>query len=136
MTDTGSSRRRSAGLVLGALALLSLGLAIWAYFTGGFRIYLLGVPLSVRGESRPALLALLLSLGSLHLLDAWHSRRGVSHVGRLVPRAAPWIALGAALCVLAVGIRNLSSVAAASDPSGYVSQARLWLAGGLRVPLT
>ena len=39
----------------------------------------------------------------------------------------------AALCVLAVGLRNVSTIASASDPSGYVSQAQLWLAGDLRV---
>jgi hypothetical protein len=100
--------------------------------TGGFRVYLLGVPLSVRGESRPALLAILLTLASLHLAGAWRSRTAAALL-RGLPGTAPWIATIAAFALLIVGVGNASTVAGGSDASGYLSQASLWLKRDLTV---
>ena len=78
MTRTGSSRRRSAA-ARSRRARLALTRPGYLGLLHGRLPGLPGrVPLSVRGESRPALLALLFSRGSLHLLDAWRSRRGLA----------------------------------------------------------
>lgn len=69
---------------------------------------------------------------SLHLFGAWRSP-AVRTALAILPRAAPWVATLAALTTLGVGLLHGSRVAGASDPTGYVSQADLWLHGDLKV---
>ena len=129
MTPAGARRRRAAQL-LATLALVAAALAVWAQFTGGFRTYVFGIPLSVRGASRPALLALLLGIAALHLLDAWRWRLWTLAAARLT-HAPPVIAVLAALGVLITGVLYGTKAAGGSDVYGYVSQAMLWLRGDL-----
>ena len=133
MRQPGADRRRVLASILACLALIAVALAVWAQATGGFRVYVLGVPLSVRGALRPTLAALAFGVTSLHLFRAWRSPAVRTVVAEL-PRAAPWVAVLVALTTLGVGLLYGSRVASASDPSGYVSQADLWLKGDLKVP--
>lgn len=133
MRRPGAERRRALAFTLAFLSIVAGLLAIWAQATGGFRIHLLGLPLSVRGAPRPTVVSLILGAAALHLFGAWRSK-ALSSAIRLIPRAAPWAGAAAALWTLVAGIVYGSTVAAASDPSGYVSQAALWLKGALNVP--
>ena len=133
MRRPGAQPRRTLAFVLAFLSVGAGALAIWAQATGGFRVHLLGLPLSVRGAPRPTVVSLILGAAALHLLGAWRSKALASTI-QMIPVAAPWAAAAAALWTLAASLFYGSTVAAASDPSGYVSQAALWLKGELNVP--
>lgn len=133
MRQPGGDRRRALASILACLALIAGALAIWAQATGGFRTYILGVPLSVRGALRPTLAALALGVTSLHLFGAWRSS-AVRTAVAILPRAAPWVAALAALGILVIGVLHGSKVAGGADASGYLSQTALWLRGDLKVP--
>lgn len=130
MIPDGAHRRRSLAYFLATLALVAAVLAVWAALTGGFRTYVAGVPLSVRGAFRPAFVALLLGVIALHLLDAWRWRlwtRASSHLAL----APPILAGIAAVAVLLTGALYGTKAAGGSDVYGYVSQALLWVKGTL-----
>jgi hypothetical protein len=127
------ARRRRVALFLAAVATVAAALAVLAQFTGGFRTHVFGLPLSVRGASRPALVALVLGIAALHLLDAWRSRRWAAIATRL-HHAPPIVALVAAVAFLITGVIYGTKAAGGSDVYGYVSQAMLWLRGDLIVP--
>jgi hypothetical protein len=138
--------RVKAAYALLTMAAVAAALAMWAFFTGGFRVYVYGIALSARGEHRAALVALVLGLAGFLLLDTdrHFSRRilraadtrlrAVSHLLRgLSGMLAPGVAVLAAATTLAGGLWFASYSAGGSDPYGYVSQAALWLKGDLRV---
>ena len=133
MMPRDASRRRVIGCVLGAIAVLAAALAVWARLTPGFKTHVFGFPVSIRGEERPAFVAVLLAIASLHFLGAWRWRITTRAVD-LLPRIAPWIAAGLAGIVLLIAAVNGSRVAGGSDASGYVSQAALWLDGRVKLP--
>lgn len=130
MTGDGAARRRPLGYLFACLAVGAAALALWAMVTGGFRTHLGPVPLSVRGAFRPALVAVMLGIGALHLLGAWRSPVW-THAASRLPLAPPLIATGAAMAVLLTGIVYGTKAAGGSDVYGYVSQATLWLKGTL-----
>ena len=90
MSRPGAERRRTLAFILAFLSIVAAALAIWAQAAGGFRVYLLGLPLSVRGAPRPTVVSLILGAAALHLFGAWHSKGLVAAV-RIIPRAAPWV---------------------------------------------
>ena len=130
MTHDGAQRRRALAYLLAAIALVTAALALWALITGGFRTYVAGIPLSVRGAFRPALLSVVLGAAALHLLDAWRWRIWTTAASRL-RLAPPLLATLAAFVVLATGVVYGTKAAGGSDVYGYVSQATLWLKGSL-----
>ena len=130
MIPEGASRRRALTLFLVSLALVAAVLAVWAALTGGFRTYILGVPLSVRGAFRPALVALVAAVAALHLADAWRWPLWTRAATKL-SLGPPIVATGAALAVLLTGVVYGTKAAGGSDVYGYVSQASLWAKGTL-----
>ena len=107
--------------------------AVIAFFTGGVGWMLGPVRLSSRQPLRPLLIGVALA--------GWytwkHSRGEREADGRWLlqwsGRAVPLAVAGAVALALFVGLRYGSYAAAGSDSYGYVSQARLWLDGTLRV---
>ena len=107
--------------------------AVLAYFTGGVGWMLGPIRLSSRQPLRPLLVGL-----SIAAWYAWQYPRTeretdgrwlLQWVQRLTPVAVP-----AAIAVaLFIGLRYGSYAAAGSDSYGYLSEARLWLNGTLRV---
>jgi hypothetical protein len=112
------------------LATIAALLAVWAFVTGGFRVNVFGIPLSARGGHRAALFAVVLGVIGFVLLD--RERRMMARCQPVLPA----IPLAAAAAVLSLGIAFGARAAGGSDTYGYVSQARLWLAGNLRVTRT
>ncbi len=116
-------------LTSGALLLWALAVAI----TGGFRIEVGSIRISSRNASRIFLFAALPAALAWRLayrdrLEVWlQSRHGLLRTLGVLSAAA------AALGIMAAGVLHGSRTAAASDPSGYVSQSALWARGNLKI---
>jgi hypothetical protein len=132
MTDSSATRQRLARVLMltsGALLLWALAVAI----TGGFRIDVGPIRISSRNPSRIFLFAALPAALAWRLayrdrLEVWlQSRR------RLLRTLGALSAAAAALGILGAGVLYGSRTAAASDPSGYVSQSALWARGRLKI---
>jgi hypothetical protein len=123
-------------LVRRVLYLLAWLFPVWAviaFFTGGVGWMLGPIRLSSRQPIRPLVLGL-----ALAGWYAWHYPRDERNAdGRWVlhgaARAVPFAVAAAVALALFVGLRYGSYAAAGSDSYGYVSQARLWLSGNLRL---
>jgi hypothetical protein len=107
--------------------------AVLAYFTGGVGWMLGPIRLSSRQPLRPLLVGL-----SIAAWYAWqYPRTDREDDGRWllrwVQRLAPAAAAAAIALALFIGLRYGSYAAAGSDSYGYLSEARLWLSGTLRV---
>ncbi len=123
-------------LVRRTLYVLACLLPLWAvvaYFTGGVG-WMLG---PIRISSRQPLRPLLLGLALAGWYVSQYPREDRQADGRwlmdLVSKAARPAAAAALLLALFIGLRYGCYAAAGSDSYGYVSQARLWLAGTLRL---
>lgn len=108
--------------------------ALVATFTGGVGWVIGPLRLSSRQPWRPLLVGLVAAA-----YFAWrYSREERAADGRwlegLLKRALPFAVLMIIILGCAIGVRYGSFAAAGSDSYGYVSQARLWLDGTLRVP--
>ena len=132
MTDSPDTHQRLARVLIvtsGALLLWALAVTI----TGGFRIEVASIRISSRNASRIFLFAALPAALAWRLayrdrLEVWlQSRRG------LLRKLAALSAAAAALGILVAGVLYGSRTAAASDPSGYVSQSALWARGTLKI---
>jgi len=75
--------RLRAARVLLVLAAVAAVLSLWAFFTGGFRVRVLSVPLSVRGADRAAAIAVALATVGIFLHTA--RRRRNAALRRLMP---------------------------------------------------
>lgn len=133
MGDARGRDRAGARILFGLAIAAAAGSAVLA-FSDGFSLRLYGIRVSSHGGLRPALFSLLFAVAAyrLHprreeLLAVW--QRSILATTWLVP----WIAPAAAAVMLALGFAYGVRAAGGSDVYGYVSQARLWLAGDLRV---
>jgi hypothetical protein len=131
-----TSRERIGTWLFVASGLAAL-LAAWAAVTGGFRVHLGGIPISVRGEHRAALVAGLFAAAGLALHGGVRARvlaalRALWR--RLTAIRVPPLPVAIALSVLmlGIGLQYGTKAAAGSDAYGYVSQVPLWLSGNLR----
>src|SRR5687768_4787951 len=134
MTESFETHRRLAQ----ALIVTSAALLLWAAavaITGGFRVELGSIRISSRNASRIFLIAALPAALAWRLayrerLEVWlQSRRDV------LRRIGLAVALAASGGLVVTGVLYGSRTAAASDPSGYVSQSALWAAGTLKIDL-
>jgi Dolichyl-phosphate-mannose-protein mannosyltransferase len=116
-----------------AIAAAAAALAAWAFLTGGFRVHVFGVPLSVRGADRAAFIALACAIIGTSLHDGLQRRlwTGVEVVGRIP--VLPTLAALAAAFVLWAGVTFGTRATGGADVYGYVSQAALWRKGDLRI---
>ena len=130
MNADGAPRRRLLAWLLASLSLVAFVLTLWALATGGFRTYVFGITLSVRGVFRPAIVAVLTGVAALHLFNAWRWTIWPRAAARLAV-APPVLAAAAAAGVLITGLIYGTKAAGGSDVYGYVSQATLWLKGTL-----
>ncbi len=125
--------RRSASRVLFVLAAASAALALLLALGGGFSARVGGVRVSAHAAIRPLLFALLSGTVALKILATDEQTRVIDRLAAAGTRLAPWIAAAAAAVVLAVGLLYGTQTAGGADSYGYLSQARLWLRGGLHV---
>src|SRR5688572_14164812 len=130
MPDAKAQKRATVLLTVAAIMLTwSAVVAI----TGGFRLELWGLRISSRNALRIFLLGAVPAVWAWRLayverLEAWLVRsRPIVH------RMAPALAGAMAMGVLLVGVRYGSHAVAASDQSGYVSEAALWARGTPRI---
>ncbi len=93
----------------------------------------LGVRISSHGALRPALVALLFAALAYRRMPEWRKTGISDRIVRGLHILTPWIAPAAAAVVLALCFAFGTRAAGGSDVYGYVSQARLWLAGDLHV---
>src|SRR5262245_58741321 len=126
-----NSQRLARVLLLASGMLLLWALAIM--ITGGFRIQIASIRISSRNASRILLIAALPAALAWRLayrdpLEHWLLTRQ-----RLLRTLGVVLAAIAALGLLGAGILYGSRTAAASDPSGYVSQSALWVRGNLKI---
>lgn len=136
--------RLRAARVLLVLAAVAAVLSAWAFFTGGFRVYVLGIPLSVRGADRAGFVAIVCLVSGFFLHDPLqrrarllierlpHRLRPLLTVARVVP-VFPALAVTASLLVFLAGTAFGTRAAGGADVYGYVSQAELWRTGDLRI---
>jgi hypothetical protein len=134
------------------LLLVAAVLALWTAAvsrTGGFALEFGFFHFSARGLRNP-LIAIALCVAAAwwigppgkrwrSLAENW-TRLGravdaaiLSRDSRLVRRATDWLAVALSVAVIVIGVRMGALVAGGSDSYGYVSQARLWATGTLRV---
>jgi hypothetical protein len=125
--------RLGAARALLLFAAVAAALSVWAFFTGGFRVRFLGVPLSVRGADRAAFVALACAIIGTFLHDGLQQRLWkAAGVANRVP-ILPAIAALAAAFVLVAGMTFGTRATGGADVYGYVSQAELWRKGDLRI---
>jgi hypothetical protein len=119
-----------------AASLVSFLAFVWAlvvFTTGGVRFHILAVAVSSRSPYPAVGLAVVAFALSLLLerqgrrLQAWDWLRD------RIDRASPILVVGAMAAVVSVGIAYGARVGGGSDSFGYVSQAFLWMKGGLHV---
>ncbi|MFL6280669.1 MAG: ArnT family glycosyltransferase, partial [Vicinamibacterales bacterium] len=127
----GSHRRSS--YVLFALAIAAASVAIIIGVSGGFSLRLFGVRVSSHGALRPALFALLFLAIAYRRMPDWEQGRVSAYLRRVLRATLPWVAPATAAALLALWWVYGTRAAGGSDSYGYVSQARLWLAGDLHV---
>jgi hypothetical protein len=130
MPDAKAQRR--ARILLTVAAILLTWSAVVA-ITGGFRLELWGLRISSRNALRIFLVGAVPAVWAWRLayverLDAWLVRSRP-----IVRRLAPALACLMAAGVLLLGARYGSHAVAASDQSGYVSEAALWARGTPRI---
>jgi hypothetical protein len=133
MPDAKAQRR--ARILLTVAAILLTWSAVVA-ITGGFRLELWGLRISSRNALRIFLVGAVPAVWAWRLayverLDAWLVRARLQ-----VRRLAPAIACAMAIGVFAIGVRYGSHAVAASDQSGYVSEAALWARGTPRIDVS
>jgi hypothetical protein len=121
------------------LIAIAAGWALVVAFTGGIDLRPYGIRFRSTESDRPTYAALILAIVyaaafSRHLPDhaAWLEHQASRVAGFLERRAAP-VAFLAAATTFALGMAYGIHVAGGSDSYGYISQARLWLAGDLVV---
>jgi hypothetical protein len=125
--------RLRAARVLLVLAAVAAALSVWAFFTGGFRVRVFNVPLSVRGADRAAFVALACAIIGTFLHDGLQQRLWkAAAVANRVP-ILPTVAALAAAFVLLAGMTFGTRATGGADVYGYVSQAELWRKGDLRI---
>jgi 4-amino-4-deoxy-L-arabinose transferase-like glycosyltransferase len=125
-------RLRLAQVLLGAAVIAAI-LAVWAWLTGGFRIHVLGVPLSVRGAERAAFVALACAILAAFLHDALHARlRKAAETASRLPLLQALVGF-AALFLLWSGATFGTRATGGADVYGYVTQAQLWRTGDLHI---
>lgn len=117
---------------------LCVAASLWGIIlvlTGGVETQIGAVRVSSRNPERPFWLALAAFVGYC-LVGRVKSMRGDGHpLERTLARSAPELVAVATAATFFVGIAYGTSAAGGADASGYVSQARLWLQGQLRVPV-
>jgi hypothetical protein len=114
----------------------ALALLIWAaavYATGGFRIAILGFPVTSRDPLRPLALAALLVAAGYAVLGRRQIDQELARAATRFELAAMPVAIVASLAVVIAGLRWGTFAASGVDAYGYVSQAALWTRGTLRV---
>jgi hypothetical protein len=132
MTDSPDHHKRLARVLLITSGVLLLW-ALAVILTGGFRIEVGSIRISSRNASRIFLFAALPAALAWRLayrdpLEVWLQARR-----ELLRKAGLLLAGAAALGLVAAGVLYGSRTAAASDPSGYVSQSALWARGHLKI---
>jgi hypothetical protein len=131
--EPGRSRRHRSSSLLFFLAIAAAGLAIAIGLSGGFTVRMFGIRLSSHGLLRPALVAVLFLTVAYRLRPAWQDDAVAHYFSRISSPVLLCAAPIAAAVLLALSWNYGSRAAGGSDSYGYVSQARLWLAGDLHV---
>jgi 4-amino-4-deoxy-L-arabinose transferase-like glycosyltransferase len=109
-----------------ATVVAGVGWAVVIALTGGVLIETPWGALSSRGPVRPLAIAALAGVAYVF----WFARSWPEDAGRAAAlRWPPLLAATFSVLALIIGIRLGTFVAGAADPSGYVSQAELWLRG-------
>jgi hypothetical protein len=112
--------------------LVFAALAIVLAVTGGVDLRAIGIRFSSRDPLRPAIVAFVLAL----IYTARHRAAAagwVSWLGERSMKFAPAIAAALSLYVVFLALKFGTFVAGGSDSYGYVSQAWLWVNGGVTV---
>ena len=129
----GSPRSRTAGLVLLWLCAVATVLAASIAVTGGLRFEVLGIRISMHAMLRPIVVALVSGVaGSLAARGAG-SAAPFDRLEPLLQRGGLPIACVFAAVIGVTAYQRGAHIAGGADASGYLSQARLWRAGSLRV---
>jgi hypothetical protein len=126
------SRRRIGRALLWLSAIATLVAAILAA-TGGFVTEIGGIRVSMRAVIRPTIAAITFGILGFAALGRDAS---LQHLGRFSSAAiahARWIALAFAAAIAIATYSGGAQIAGGTDSSGYLSQARMWRSGTLRV---
>ena len=132
MTNSPDHYQRLARVLLIASGLLLLW-ALAVTITGGFRIQAGPIRISSRNASRIFLFAALPAALAWRLAYRDPLERWLQSRHALLRTVGTLVAAAAALGILSAGVLYGSRTAAASDPSGYVSQSALWARGSLKI---
>lgn len=123
-------------VILGLIVTLSAW-ALYVAFTGGVDLHPRGLPIKSTEPDRPIAAAVLLGLAYALLFRA-HVRAELGWLGsradaaiRVLAGRERYLALALAALTFFLGMRYGIHVAGGSDSWGYISHAKLWLAGDL-----
>jgi len=124
--------RVAAALILTAAAAAAWSAMVWT--TGGFSADVAGLHISARDAWRPLALAGLAAIGAIAIPGMGAARNALA---RLIAFITPRRAAGMlAIAVVAAGLGWNSWTASGADSFAYISQAALWRAGQLQIPVT
>jgi hypothetical protein len=128
-----SSAARPIGVVLLWLAIGILLIAPVIAVTGGFRFDVFGITVSVRTPWRVVVAALILGTAGVFAHRREGARAPFPDLQRVLTRHGFLIASVLAVVVGLTAFFAGSRIAAGTDSSGYLSQARLWRSGSLHI---
>jgi hypothetical protein len=136
-------RRRHFRQAACAVFILTAAWALIVAVSGGFTFRLGGLRISSRAAINPAIAAIGAAAAAWFLATAEDRRLAIAFVvderglrrllGEPPRQLAPFVAIAAAVAVLAFGLHKGLFVAGGADAYGYVSQADLWARGSLIV---
>ena len=131
----GESRapRRLIGVVLLWLAVVLLLMAPVVAATGGFVFNVFGMAVTMRTPWRVVMIAMILVSAVVIALGRDETQTPFLNLQLAVTRHGMFMAWALAMVVGLATFLNSSHIAAGTDSSGYLSQARLWRTGNLRI---
>ena len=120
---------RRLGWALVIVAAATFAVALYDVVFGGFHFVVFGIRLSSWEAYKPFRIALGASIAALYV----HDRRSDVHrpAWAAIERLAPWVAAGAAVTSVGMGLRFGIFVAGGADPYAYVNQAHVLASGRL-----
>lgn len=125
--------RRVVAITALVIGLVALAAAAWVLIAGSVDLTRFHIPFRAHDLWRPSVIAVVAFVVSFKALGPAVVHRWLVAADRVNDRMVAG-ALATATC--AVGIAYATTVAGASDPYGYVSEADLWLKGPLKIPQT
>lgn len=133
MSEPGPATKRSVGVALVWLAVVATFAAAVIAASGGFRFDIAGVRISMRTATRPVLAAIVFGVAGVITLRRDRAQFPFANLHDVLTRRGQPLAWAFAIVMGISTFLSGAHFAVATDASGYLSEARLWREGNLRI---